>query len=456
MIRAALRARLARSFGGQLIGPADDGYDAARSVWHADIDRRPALVAKARDTADVAAAVRWARDTGTHLSVAAGRHGFSGDAVNDDGLVLDLSLLRRIDIDVERRTVRAGAGLTAGELTTAAYAHGFAIPFGDTGSVGIGGITLGGGIGWLVRRYGATVDQLRSVEMVTADGLVRTASPDVEPDLFWAVTGGGGSYGVVTRFEYALNPIGRVWHGRIVLPATTEALEAIVPLGLAAPEELTIMPLVSGIPPMPEIAQDLVGTAGLFVQLVYSGPEPGADRAIAPFRELGPILQDSVAEKSYPEVYPPSSGTRWGIASEAMFIDRVDREIAEILIRRIGSAGAGDAMAEIRVFGGALARSARGATAFGHRDRPALIWLLSPYEDPAKGAEHHAWTRSLRDELAPASRGTYLNFLESPDAASIAAAYDPETLARLASIKRVYDPDNLFRPAAGLPSPKSA
>jgi FAD/FMN-containing dehydrogenase len=177
MTATALRASLARSFAGQLIGPADEGYDAARSLWQADIDRRPALVAKARDTADVAAAVRWARDTGTRLSVAAGRHGFSGDAVNDDGLVLDLSLLRRIDIDVGRRTVMAGAGLTAGELTTAAYAHGFAIPFGDTGSVGIAGITLGGGIGWLVRRYGATVDQLRSVEMVTADGLVARREP---------------------------------------------------------------------------------------------------------------------------------------------------------------------------------------------------------------------------------------------------------------------------------------
>jgi FAD/FMN-containing dehydrogenase len=450
MTTAAMRTSLARSFAGELIGPGDDGYDPARSVWNADVDRRPALVAKARDTADVAAAVHWARDTGVHLSVAAGRHGFSGDAVNDAGLVLDLSLLRGIDFDTRTRTVRVGAGLTAGELTTAAYAHGFAVPFGDTGSVGIAGITLGGGIGWLVRRYGATVDQLRSVEVVTADGLIRTASPEVEPDLFWALTGGGGGFGVVTAFEYALNPIGAVSHGNIVLPATPEILAALVPAGLAAPEELTIMPLVMRIPPMPEVAQDLVGTVGVFVQLVYSGPESDAARAIAPFRELGPVLLDSVAEMPYPDVYPPASATRWGLASDALFIDGLDREITDIVVRRIESARAGEAMVQLRVLGGAFARSADGSTALGHRSRPALLWLLAPYQDLEHGPEYHAWTRSFRDELASKSRGTYLNFLETPDAAAIAAAYAPEALERLASVKRTYDPDNLFRPAGNV------
>jgi len=450
MITAAMRASLARSFAGELIGPGDEGYDPARRVANADVDRRPALIAKARDTADVAEAVRWASDTGVRLSVAAGRHGLAGDAVNDAGLVLDLSLLRGIAIDTKTRTVRAGAGLPAGELTTAVYAAGFAIPFGDTGSVGIAGITLGGGIGWLVRRYGATVDQLRAVEVVTADGMIRKASPQVEPDLFWALTGGGGGFGVVTAFEYALNPIGPVSHGSIVLPATPEILEALVPLGLAAPEELTIMPLVMRIPPMPEVAQDLVGTVGVFVQLVYSGPAPDTARAIAPFRELGPVLLDSVAEMPYPDVYPPASATRWGLASEAMFIDRLDREIADIVMRRIASASAAEAMVQLRVFGGAFARSADGSTALGHRSRPALLWLLTPYQDLEQGAERHAWTRSFRDELASKSRGTYLNYLETPDAAAIAAAYAPETLARLASIKRTYDPGNLFRPATNV------
>ena len=177
------------------------------------------------------------------------------------------------------------------------------------------------------------------------------------------------------------------------------------------------MPLVMRIPPMPGVAQDLVGTVGVFVQLVYSGPESEAARSIAPFRELGPVLLNSVAEMSYPEVYPPASDTRWGIASEAMFIDRLDREIADIVIRRIGSASAAEAMVQLRVFGGAFARSADGSTAFGHRSRPALMWLLTPYQDLEHGAEHHAWTRSFRDELVSRSRGTYLNFLESPDPA---------------------------------------
>jgi FAD/FMN-containing dehydrogenase len=447
---AAMRASLARSFTGELIGPGDEGYDTARRVENAYVDRRPALIAKARDTADVSAAVRWARDAGVHLSVAAGRHGFSGDAVNDGGLVLDVSLLRGIAIDARARTVQAGAGLTAGELTTAVYAEGFAIPFGDTGSVGIAGITLGGGIGWLVRRYGATVDQLRSVEIVTADGLVRTASPQVEPDLFWALTGGGGNFGVATAFEYALNPIGRVSHGSIVLPATREILEALVPLGLAAPEELTIMPLVGRISPRPEVAEDLVGTVAVYVELVYSGPEADAVRALAPFRSLGPVILDTVAVKPYPDVYPPGGTDPWGMASEALFIDDLDDEIAEVLVRLIGAASAAEALVQLRVFGGAFARSPDGATALGQRSRRALLWLLTPYEDLENGADYHAWTRSLRDELASKSRGTYLNFLETPDAAAIAAAYAPETLARLASIKRTYDPSNLFHPAANI------
>jgi hypothetical protein len=236
-----------------------------------------------------------------------------------------------------------------------------------------------------------------------------------------------------------------VSHGSIVLPATPEAVRAIVPLGLAAPEELTIMPLVMRVPPMPEIAQDLVGTVGLFVQLLYSGPESGAGRAIAPFRELGPVLQDSVAEMTYPDVYPPPSGTRWGIASEAMFIDRLDRETADIVIRRIGSASAGEAMVQLRVFGGAFARSPE--------DRPrsgtvaaALVWLLA-----VRGSRTGPSTPGpARSATSSPSRGTYLNFLESPDAAAMVAAYDPATLARLGSIKRAYDQDGLFGPAAHL------
>jgi len=445
-----MRASLARSFGGELIGRDDEGYDQARRVENAYVDRCPALIAKARDAADVGAAVRWARDSGVHLSVAAGRHGFSGDAVNDGGLVLDLSLLQGIAIDAEARTVRAGAGLKAGDLTAAVYESGFAIPFGDTGSVGIAGITLGGGIGWLVRRYGATVDQLRSVEVVTAEGMIRTVSPRVEPDLFWAMAGGAGNFGVATGFEYALNPIGRVSHGSIVLPASRETLEALIPLGLAAPDELTIMPLVMRIPPMPDVDQGLVGTVAVFVELLYSGPEAGAAQALAPFRRLGPVLLDTVAVKPYPDVYPPGGTDPWGFASESLFIDDLDDGTADVLVRRIEAAAADEALVQLRVFGGAFSRAVDGATAFGHRSRRALLWLMTPYADLENGVAYHEWTRSFRDELASKSLGTYVNFLETPHPGAIAGAYAPETLARLASIKQAYDPGNLFRPAANI------
>jgi hypothetical protein len=210
------------------------------------------------------------------------------------------------------------------------------------------------------------------------------------------------------------------------------------------------MPLVMRIPPMPEVAEDLVGTVGVFVQLLYCGPEADAARALAPFRDLGRVILDTVAEMPYPDVYPPGGTDRWGIASEAMFIDGLDREIADIVVRRIAEASAAMAMVQLRVLGGAFARSADGSTALGHRNRPALLWLLTPYQDLEHGAEYRAWTRTFRDELASKSRGTYLNFLEAPDAAAIAAAHSPETLVRLASIKRTYDPGNLFRPAANV------
>ncbi len=454
-IAPSLRSALVESFGGQLIGPDDDGYDRARRVENAYVDRHPALIARPRHAADVVAVVRWAGNTNTPLSVAGGRHGFSGDAVNDGGLVIDLSLLKDIAINGAAQTARAGGGVTAGELTTAAYQSGFAVPFGDTGSVGIGGLTLGGGIGWLVRRYGATVDQLRSVQIVTADGVIRTASADLEPDLFWALRGGGGNFGVVTEFEFALNPIGPVFHGSIVLPATREVIQALVPLGLAASEELTIMPLLMRVPPMPEVPESLHGTLAVFIELLFCGAEGEADQVLAPFRALAPVILDTVARKPYPDVYPAGGDDPWGMVSESLFIDDLDDEIADILLRRIAGASAAEALVQLRVFGGAFARSPDGSTAFGHRKRPALLWLLTPYEELENGADYHAWGRSFREELASKSRGTYVNFLESPDAESVAAAFAPETLARLRLLKRTYDPDNLFRPAANIePRPR--
>ena len=454
-IARSKRFALARAFGGELIGPDDEGYDRARRVENAYVDRYPALIARPRHAADVAAAVRWVGNTRTPFSVAGGRHGFSGDAVNDGGLLIDLSLLKEITINGAERTARAGGGVTAGEITTAAYQSGFAIPFGDAGSVGIGGLTLGGGIGWLVRRYGATVDQLRSVQIVTADGVIRTASADLEPDLFWALRGGGGNFGVVTEFEFALNPIGPVFHGSIVLPATREVIQALVPLGLAAPEELTIMPLVMRVPPMPEIPESLHATVAVFIELLYCGAEGEADQVLAPFRALAPVILDTVALKPYPEVYPAGGDDPWGWASEALFIDDLDEETADIVLRRIEAASAAEALVQLRVLGGAFARSAHGSTALGHRSRPALLWLMTPYQDLENGAEHHIWTRSFRDELASKSRGTYVNFLEAPGAESVAAAFAPDTLARLRLAKRTYDPDNLFRPAANIePGPR--
>ncbi len=234
---------------GSIVLPGSVDYDEARQVQSAQYDRRPALIVRAADAGDVARTVNLARESGLTLSVRGGAHSLAGYGTNDGGIVLDLGGMKGLLIDPEARTAWAQPGLTAGEYTVAAAAHGLATPFGDTGSVGIGGLTLGGGIGWLVRKYGMTIDSLLAVEIVTADGRQVTASPDSHPDLFWAVRGGGGNFGVVTRFQFRLHPVGQILGGALFLPPTREALRNLVPLSQAAPEELTTIAFLMPLPP---------------------------------------------------------------------------------------------------------------------------------------------------------------------------------------------------------------
>jgi FAD/FMN-containing dehydrogenase len=287
---ALLRAELA----GPVIGPGEPGYDEARRVFLPSVDRRPAAIAHPLDAGEVARVIALARETGLELAVRGGGHSYAGHGTSEGGIVLDLSGLQTLEIDADGQFARAAGGLTTGEVTTAAAPHGLAIGFGDTPSVGIGGLTLGGGAGYLVRKHGLTIDHLLRAEVVTADSRVLEVDDDRHPDLFWAIRGGGGNFGVVTRFDYRLHPVDMVTGGMLALPATPETLAGLVAVVEAAPEELSVIANVLLAPPLPFVPPELVGKPLLLALLVHAGPLEDGEQAVAPLRALAPPVADFV------------------------------------------------------------------------------------------------------------------------------------------------------------------
>ena len=289
---------------GSIVLPGSPDYDVARQVHSAINDKRPALIVRAADSHDVAKTVVLARESGLTLSIRGGGHSLAGYGTNDGGIVLDLGAMKGLHIDPDRRVAWAQPGLTAGEYTNAVAAHGLATPFGDTGSVGISGLTLGGGIGWLVRKYGLAIDALEAVEIVTADGREITVSEDSHPDLFWAVRGGGGNFGVVTRFQFKLYPVGQILGGALFMPATKEVLRSLVPIAASAPEELSTISFIMALPPAPFVPAELVGTMSLTIMFVWSGDDPAdGQAALQPFRDVATPLVDMAMPMPYPGIY---------------------------------------------------------------------------------------------------------------------------------------------------------
>src|SRR5215208_6842335 len=323
-------SKLRRDFKDRIIAPEDAEYDKARTVFYGGVDRRPAVIIRVADANDVARVVNLARENGLPLAVRSGGHSSVGHSVCDDGIVLDLSNMKDLQIDAESRTAWAETGLTAGELTTAAAAHGLAVGFGDTGSVGIGGITLGGGVGYLVRKYGLTIDSLLAAEVVTADGQLLHVDADHHPDLFWAIRGGGGNFGVATRLKFRLHELRRFTGGILVLPATPETIAGFIAASLAAPEELSTIGNVMPAMPMPFMPREIQGQLVIVGMMAYAGDHASAERALAPFRSLATPLADMVKEQPYAAMYPPEGPNMHPTAiGRTMFVDGVDRPLAE-------------------------------------------------------------------------------------------------------------------------------
>ena len=447
------RRDLEKAFQGRLIWPGDTDFEAARLVENSANDRRPALIGRARDVADVAAMIRFAGDTGLPLAVRSGGHSIAGHSTGDGVLVVDLSELNHLEIDAAARTAWAGPGVPSGRYTATADAVDLATPFGDHGTVAVGGITLGGGIGWLVRKHGLTIDSLLAVELVTAEGETLVASAEEHPDLFWALRGGGGNFGVATRFRLALHPIGTVLHGSMLIPASRPAIKAVVAIGLEAPDELTLMPGLMVIPPMDEVGEDHHGRLGLFIDLLWAGAPTVAGGVIAELRSLGPVLFDTIAEKRYPAVYPEPSGNRTAWTSRSVFLDRLDDAVIEVIEHHLANSPPGDDLVIFRPLGGAAARVPSEATAYGWRDRDLLAWIIADTgrADPDGLPAHEAWAAGLAADLGRFGSGCYVNFMADEGPSAVAKAYPPDTWSRLRDVKRRYDPDNLFRLNQNIP-----
>jgi hypothetical protein len=437
---------------GHVIGPDDPDFDEARTVFVGGIDRRPAVIVRVADAADVAMVIDLARETGLELAIRSGGHSAVGHCVSEGGIVLDLSDMKAIDFDVEARTAWAETGLTAAEYSAAAWEHGLATGFGDTGSVGIGGITLGGGVGYLVRKHGLTIDDLLAADIVTADGELLRVDVDHHPDLFWAIRGGGGNFGVATRFHFRLHEIPSFVGGMLVLPATAESIAGFMAAAEAAPEELSTIANVMPCPPMPFIAEEHHGKLIILAFMAFAGDTEAGERALAPFRALATPLADMLNPMPYPQIYPPEGDDYHPLAiSRTMFVDRVDLPVATTIMEHLEASDAAMRVAQLRVLGGAMARVPADATAFAHRDSRIMVNVATFYEGPDDVDRRTAWVAGLTSALRQDDNGAYVNFLADEGEGRIRDAYPGATWDRLTEIKARYDPANLFRMNQNIP-----
>jgi FAD/FMN-containing dehydrogenase len=451
-VTATLISQLRGDLTGRVIGPDDAGYDEARTVFYGGFDRRPALIVRPADASEVSHVVSVARDTGMELAVRSGGHSLAGHSVSEGGIVLDLSDMKALDVDVEGRTAWAGTGLTTGEYTVAVGANGLATGFGDTGSVGIGGLTLGGGVGYLVRKHGLAIDDLLAADVVTVDGRRIRADAKTHPDLFWAIRGGGGNFGVATRFQFRLHELPTVVGGMLILPATPEVISSFVEEAEAAPEELSTIANVMNAPPVPFLPEEAHGRLIVMALMCYAGDPEAGELAIKPFRALAEPIADQVRPTTYPELFPAEEGDFRPIDSvRTMFVDELDLPAAETILERIQGSTAMMTAAQIRVLGGAMARVPADATAFAHRRSRIMVNVAALYERPEERAEYEPWVAAWAGELYRGDAGAYVNFLSDEGKDRVRQAYPGETWDRLTAIKARYDPTNLFRLNQNIP-----
>ncbi len=450
---------LAANFAGELIGPDHPFYDSARALWNGNVDRRPALVARCRDVADVIAAVRFARERGLLTSVRGGGHAVAGHALCDDGLVIDLSHMTGARVDPLAQTIRLDGGCLNSDLDRQSQAFGLAATGGIVSHTGVGGLTLGGGIGHLMRRFGLSIDALRSCDVVTADGELVVASEQENAELFWGLRGGGGNFGVVTSFEFQLYPLGpTVLAGMLIWPMD----EAPAVLGFVrdfigdAPDEVGLMANLRLAPPLPAIPEALHGKPIVAVVPTYAGPVEEGERVLAPLRSLGTPAVDALMPKPYvahqkmfDAALPHGRHYYW----KSHKLGPLTNDIIDVVADQASKITSPLSTVAIFSLGGAVARVDEDSTAFPYRDAAHDINIVGSWlpEQAADAERHVQWVRGLFSALEPHSRGVYVNFTSDDAAERVRVAYTARQWARLTALKSKYDPTNFFRMNANIP-----
>ncbi|HCR72322.1 MAG TPA: FAD-linked oxidase [Anaerolineae bacterium] len=427
-----------------IITPKDADYEKARTVVPGDINRRPAVIIKVTNANEVAQVISLAKETGLELAIRSGGH--SMYSTTEGGIVLDLSLMKNIEIDTTAKTAWADSGLTASEYTTATLTHGLATGFGDTGSVGIGGITLGGGVGYLVRKHGLTIDNLLAAEIVTADGNILQIDETNHADLFWAIRGGGGNFGVVTKFKFQLQDLTQAYGGILCLPATPDTIASFLREADSAPEALSTIANVMPAPPMPFLAEEHHGKIIIFAMMCYAGDATEGEKVMQPFRNIATPLADMLHPMSYAELFPPEEGEYHPIAAgRTMFLDYVDASVAETILSHLSKATGMMSVTQLRVLGGAMSRVPVDATAYAHRKSKIMANLAVLYEDINEKSKHEVWVDEFQNAIQQSDKGAYVNFINTVGEDELNAAYPASTLEKMRQVKAKYDPENLFK-----------
>jgi FAD/FMN-containing dehydrogenase len=453
---------LGQELQGELIRPEDSGYDEARAIWNGAHDRRPALIVRCAGVEDVRHAVGFARSEGLEVAVRGGGHSIPGFSTVDGGIVIDLSPMKGIKVDEKKSTVVAEGGLTWGELDAETQKHGLAVTGGLVSTTGVAGFTLGGGIGWLMRKHGLACDNLRSAEIVTADGQAITASADENADLFWGLRGGGGNFGIVTSFEFDLHSVGpTVAAGPIFYPGddAAEILRRYREIAAELPDEMTTLVNLLTAPPAPFLPEDWHGKKLIAVIGCYAGPSDEGLKAMQPLRELAEPVADLFGEMPYvqmqgliDDLYP--RGTKAYMKAGYMS-DLDDHAIETLVSHHQDEAIAPSAELHIHHFGGAVARVGDEETAYGERQAPYVLNLLGFSHDDGGMEPHSEWANRVYGDLEPSlTGGAYINFLSSEGEERVKAAYGAEKFDRLQALKDRYDPTNLFHLNQNVPPSK--
>jgi FAD/FMN-containing dehydrogenase len=434
---------LAAGFSGQLVQPGDAVYDEARRIHNGLIDKRPALIARVKSSADVARAVQFAKEEGLEIAVRGGGHNVAGRAATEGGLMIDLAEMKRVEVDPEARTVRAEGGVTWNEFNAATGEHGLAVTGGAISTTGIAGLTLGGGLGWLMGVQGFAADNLLSVELVTASGEVLDVTEESQPDLFWALRGGGGNFGVATTFEYRLHPVGQVVGGLAAHPigAAREALAFYRDFTKSLPDELTVFFALAPAP-------DQSGAKIAAIAVCHAGPAEQAEADIAPIRAFGEPAMVEIGPMPYPvmntlldDAFPKGALNYW----KSSFVEGLDDGLIDVVIERFASVPSPMTPILFEHLHGEVTRIPVESAAVGQRDEGFNLLIPSVWMDPADTDVNIAWTRETYEALRPYFReGRWLNYLGDDEATDATrAAYGPN-YDRLVEVKRRYDPENVF------------